>query len=502
LFGARRARVTFAAWVAFLLVVLSYVWFVSVGTWTHWPAPSAYHDMQAEAFLRGQLHLLREPEPDLMALEDPYDPAVRVSVHHLWDASLYNGRYYLYWGPVPALLEAPVKAAADVRVGDDVLVFVFLAGSMYWITRLLLRVWKDHFTQVPGWAVVACVLVAGWANPGPWMLNSPWVYEAAIAGGQMFLLMGIYALYPFLALSAGSTAGLMWAGASFALAVGTRASLAVAVGVVVLIVVLRTFVVRREGEPAPPAWRLAAFFLPLVLGALVLAGYNQSRFDSPFEFGQRYQLTSLNLQRIGSGVVSIRNVPPNLYNYLVNPVRTLPVFPYVKPFWGGKYMSAFRLPVPEDYYSRQITGLLVAAPFSLFSLTCIAHLRRRVRKQAALADRAGDGQGGEGMIWIEAVVLAVTLAGFVVAQLYVVASMRYLGDFMPGMMLLASIGLWRGLSDRRDRGAPAGWFGLLGALSMAWTAIAGLLLGITSSYARFEVLNPTLFDWLTRLFTP
>jgi hypothetical protein len=334
------------------------------------------------------------------------------------------------------------------------------------------------------------------------MLNSPWVYEAAIAGGQMFLLMGIYALYPTLAFSTGGPGRLAWAGASFALAVGTRASLAVAVGVVVLIVVLRSFVVRREDEPARPAWRLAAFFLPLVLGALVLAGYNQSRFDSPFEFGHRYQLTSLNLQRIGSGVTSIRNVPPNLYNYLVNPARTLPVFPYVKPSWGGKYMSVFRLPVPEDYYSRQITGLLLAAPFSLFGLTCVAHLWRRVRKKAAPADKAGDGQGGEGTNWIEAVVLAVTLAGFVVALLYVVAAMRYLGDFMPGMMLLASIGLWRGLSDRRDRGVPAGWFGLLGALGMAWTGVAGLLLGITSSHARFEVLNPTLFDWLTRLFTP
>jgi hypothetical protein len=36
---------------------------------------------------------------------------------------------------------------------------------------------------------------------------------------------------------------------------------------------------------------------------------------------------------------------------------------------------------------------------------------------------------------------------------------------------------------------------------MAWTAVAGLLLGVTSYHARFEVLNPELFRKLTEWFT-
>jgi hypothetical protein len=320
LLGTRAARVSFATWVAFSVVALSYLWFASVGTWSHWPGTSAYQDLQAEAFLNGQTYLLRDPEPELLALDDPYDPAARVTVRHLWDASLFDGRYYLYWGPVPALLIAPVKAVAGVNVGDNVLVFLFSVGSLYWVARLLLRVWQDHLLQVPGWAVVGSILVAGWANPGPWMLNSPWVYEAAIVGGQMFLLMGIYALYPFVVLSAPGASRLLWAGVAFALAIGTRLSLAAAVAAASTVVFLRAYQQWRSGHLGRVTPGLAAFGLSLALGGAVLAGYNQARFGSPFEFGHRYQLTSPEPQEVGSQDYSPEHAP-NLYNYLVNPAH-------------------------------------------------------------------------------------------------------------------------------------------------------------------------------------
>ncbi|HMK07554.1 MAG TPA: hypothetical protein VK449_00835, partial [Anaerolineales bacterium] len=375
LFGSRRAAAVTGCWLAFLLVSLTYLWFVSVGRWFSWPGTSAYHDMQAAAFLHGQTHLLIEPDAKLLALPDPYDPQARASVPHLWDASLYNGHYYLYWGPVPALLIAPVKALSGARVGDDVLVFLFLVGSLFWATRILSRTWAEHFPEVPAGLAVATVLTVGWVNPLPWMLNSPWIYESAIAGGQFFLLMGVNALIPFLDESGGRPRDLLWAGASLALAVGTRSSLAPAVVVVAAIVAYR--LVRRGPFDRRKAVSLAAFAVPLVVGALALGAYNQVRFGSPTEFGQRYQLTSLDLQESEVHSASIRNLPPNLYNYLVNPVRLLRVFPYLKPHWGGTGMSVLHIHAPPGYYSRQVAGLLLVVPFSLYALAAAAGLWRR-----------------------------------------------------------------------------------------------------------------------------
>jgi hypothetical protein len=499
-FGTHRARISFASWLAFALVSLSYVWFVSVGTWVRWPGTSAYHDLQAEAFLQGQTHLLLEPPAELLALPDPYDPSARSGLTYLWDASLYRGRYYIYWGPVPALLLVPVKALADVRVGDDVLVLAFSVGTLFWATRILTRLWRDSFPEVPGWALVGSVLIVGWANPATWLLNSPWVYESAIAGGQFFLVMGLAALVSVLQAGSARPFNLIWAGISLALAVGTRFSLAAPVAVVTLIVLLRFFL-----PPIPSGRRLSsalALLLPLVLGAAALAGYNVVRFGSATELGHSYQLTSLNLEEAGLSTTSLGNIPPNLYNYLLNPVRRLAVFPYVKPRWGGTYMSVLRLPVPEAYYSRQITGLLWAAPFAFFSLTGIVGLWKRFARVPGRTARMKEAiLSSDGSGWIRAAVLGSSLAGFAIVQLYLVGSMRYQADFIPTMMLAATIGFWGGLRARRRAGKSDSVFALAGLASMMWTVAAGLLLGITSYHARFEKLNPDLFRWLTDVFT-
>src|SRR4051794_28481271 len=41
-----------------------------------WPTPSysAYYSRQADAFLKGQTHLILQPRPELLSLPDPYDP--------------------------------------------------------------------------------------------------------------------------------------------------------------------------------------------------------------------------------------------------------------------------------------------------------------------------------------------------------------------------------------------------------------------------------------------
>jgi hypothetical protein len=502
-FGTRPARVSCAAWAAFVLVSLSYLWFVSVGTWVRWPGTSAYQDMQAEAFLHGQTHLLLEPPPGLLALKDPYDPEMRAGLPYLWDASLYQDRYYLYWGPVPALLLVPVKAVFDVRVRDNVLVFVFSLGTIFWGARLIIRSWRDLFQEIPGWAVVGAVLSLGWANPAPWTLSSTGVYEAVIVGGQFFLLMGVNALYSFLALGRGRVRDFIWAGVSFSMAVATRFTLVAAAGAVTAIVLLRLFAARNLHVRAEKVALGASFLLPLVLAAVGLGIYNYSRFGSPFELGHRYQLTSLDLMAGDVVSMSIRNVPPNLYNYLINPVRRLAVFPYIKPHWGGFHMSVLRIPFPPGYYSRQIAGVLLVAPFSLFALG----LAWRVWK---LPQRRRDGALGRQVVgrfldregW-----LGLALAGIVAVQSavvlgYVVAAMRYQGDFMSSLILVSTLGLWGGLADRIRRGGSVAGYGLLGFALMAWTSIAGLLLGVTGAFARFEKINPDLFQWLTSFFTP
>ena len=57
-----------------------------------------HYEYLAEGFLRGHTYLSVDPAPELSLLADPYDPSAN-EPYRLWDASLYQGRYYLITGP-------------------------------------------------------------------------------------------------------------------------------------------------------------------------------------------------------------------------------------------------------------------------------------------------------------------------------------------------------------------------------------------------------------------
>lgn len=84
-----------------IIVFLIYVWFGSSGKWTTWKSSTFYYDIQARGFLNSDLHLPIEPDPQLLTLLNPYDPSARAGIETPVDISLYNGKYYMYWGLFP-----------------------------------------------------------------------------------------------------------------------------------------------------------------------------------------------------------------------------------------------------------------------------------------------------------------------------------------------------------------------------------------------------------------
>ena len=125
------------------LIILFYLWLVSLGLWKDFPLSTNYYDLQATAFHDGQLSLEVEPDPSLLALENPYEPANRENISVLWDATLYKGKYYLYWGPAPAFLLALVKFVFTREIGDNILTFLFLAGTFIFLVLIIYDVWKN-----------------------------------------------------------------------------------------------------------------------------------------------------------------------------------------------------------------------------------------------------------------------------------------------------------------------------------------------------------------------
>jgi hypothetical protein len=470
------------------LVLVTYLWLVSVGYWKDWPATTDYYHRLALAFRQGQVYLPDQPDPALLDLQDPYDPEMRGSVPVIWDLSLFNGKYYLYWGPTPALVLAVLYTLLPGPIGDAQLVFGFVSGIFILNVLILTHVRQQFYPRLPAWAFCLAVLVMGMANPLPWLLNRPAVYEAAIASGQFFLLGGIVFFFTASSQPKPSPWRLAAAGACWIGAVGARTSLVFAVWLLVVLAVLA--VILSKARVYRIRQRLLAVFclgLPLALGALGIGWYNWARFGSPLDFGHRYQITGMDLNHIYDQVFSLANMLPNLHNYLLNPFTRLEVFPFIKPDWGGKGMLLM-LPTPPNYYSEQITGLLPGVPFVLFALLPLVWLVRgspgiRPHLRRVIISLAG----------------AFFLA-FIFNLGYLVVTMRYLADFLPCLLLLAVVGFWQAHHSLVRRPFWQGVIALLGIYLAFSTLRVGFLLAVTGYQARFENLNPALFDQLTRFF--
>ena len=182
---------------------------------------------------------------------NPFDPSM--FNYWVWDASLHKDHIYFYWGPLPALVLAALKSALswNFTVGDQYFVFFFYTMHLIAGTLLLTRMARRAFPELPFAFLVLGVLVFAYASPTPFIVATPGIYQAAIIGGQAFLLMGM--VFAVDALWEANTqpparTRMLAAGCLWGLGIATRISLVLPVP---LIIVMTSFLIARAGRAVP-----------------------------------------------------------------------------------------------------------------------------------------------------------------------------------------------------------------------------------------------------------
>jgi hypothetical protein len=496
--GQSLGRIVLTTLPAILLILVCYVWLTSIGTWTTWPARSSYYDMLASAFRHGQLFLELKPDPVLLSLPNVYDPAQRQDLPYLPDASLYQGRYYLYFGPVPALILVVAGAIVPGVISDEVLVFAFTCGILLVLCLLMIKIWGRFFPRVPPWMVGCSILLVGLISPSGWMLgNRAAVHDTAIAGGQVFFLAGLCAALEAFAGESVRRSRAIAAGVFWAASLGCRITQIVPIAFMLVLIVVT--ILRKQGQAARFSKSLdpmLPFLLPVALGLAGLAWYNWARFGSVFETGIRYQLALLYIQGHWQELFSIRYAPQNLYNYILNPPKLRYNFPYVWPQQGflRPITSAFAL--PGLYYAEEMTGLVYTAPFLAFTLVALI---RPGRSEATGSFKLSQ---PDLLTWLKVALAGSFVCGFAFTLLFFWASERYLFDFIPSALLLGVIGLWQSSETLSSR--PRGHTALiLLALGLILASIGiSSLLAVALNSDGFRQLDPLLWRQLNNLFRP
>ncbi|MCW2985755.1 MAG: hypothetical protein JWR63_3325 [Conexibacter sp.] len=464
----------------FALVAAFYAWIIgtSIEGFDHNPAYGGAYGHLADAFVHGQLNLRVSPPDGLLALPDPYDPAANDPFRGqgFQDLILYNGKVYIYWGPVPALLLfVPLQLLGGFMVEGLATLLVCFGGFVFSV--LTLRFLARRFLpRTPGWALWAGMIALAVCNVVPFILRRAGHSEVAIGSGLCF---GFLAIWLFVTGWYGDqVSARRLAGASLALglAIGSRMSWVV-LAVVPVAVVLWLWRADRRADRA----RLTAALLgPLAACGSLLMLYNLARFGSPVELGAKYQLAGVNQAEYAPFTFGF--LKPGLFYYLLEPPRLEPLFPFVAlgppPLYPGD--------LPHGYIRAEPTaGLLPTTPFLLILALLPAAWRRwepRLRRIVLTVAALGLG------------ILALT-AGALWST-----TERYVVDFMTFLLVAALLVWFTALSSERRR--PRRIAAVAGGAALSWSVLYAVAVSFIGYGMPMAITKPSSWARLESAFSP
>jgi hypothetical protein len=481
-----------------LLIVIeaSYVYLITAGTITTWSTWNTNYDLIAEGFRAGHLYIPVAPPPELLAKPNPFD----WSNYNLWflDATLYKSHYYLYWGPLPALVLLAVKVTLRITttIGDQYVVFasytLFLIVGALFIARMTRRL----FPELPPRMALLAIAAFAYVTPTTFMLATPGIYQAAIAAAQFFLLFGLLPAFDVVWHASEASPRrrlLLAAGCCWAASIACRVTAVLPAAAFVLLTAC------FSSTPVSGRWRRTAasatwMSAPIAATILALGAYNKARFDSWFEIGVKYQLN------VFPFITSKAFLPLNLFSYLFRPVGLACRFPFVsalydidsRGFWRGVHF-------PPGYTTHEPqAGLFLTAPWTVLSVVALvlvgrAIIRwRRAGGRPFIADRRARSE-----IWC---VGSFAALAFLMPLAFITGfgtTMRYVADFSTGVLLLGVWGGWSLLAGVRRPWTRRAVLALLVALAAA-TVTIGLLLGFQGYDEMFKWHNHDLYELLRR----
>ena len=493
-FASKTNQINLLATISILLVLFAYFWFGSFGLLNHLPTITAYYDKLATAFSHGSLSLEEQPDPALLALENPFNRSKWIGIDVPTDYSLYDGKYYLYFGPIPAVLLTIAKLIGFGIKGDQYPAFGFISGIFVIQALLLVWIWKHHFLNLPSWLVPLAIFFVGFISPFPWILTRARFFEAASTGGQFFFLLGLYLLLISVANGNNSKWRLLLAGVSWVLAIGSKPTVVLPMGITVLMFLFleyKNYLQHKQFSRFIYPFGIA--LIPFVIGMSILGWYNWARFDSIFETGLRYQLAGPDIQGYYSSLFSPVYILPNLHNYILNKPILIEKFPLLNSTEGiGQSLLSF-ITLPPIYYTGKLTGILYSTPFVFFASILLITRKKKPEDIAIQTTDFG---------WMALLIFGVFLAEFIPFVSYFWVETRFFADFMPPLAILSMVGFWEGYELLRDKPVWRNIYATLGVGLMIFSIIMGISLGLAAHWEAFKEFNPDLWKAMYRNFQP
>lgn len=374
----------------------------------------------ADAFLAGQTYLLRTPSEEILSQPDPRRYAIEKGDARVDDLLLYKDRFYIFYGPVPALLLfAPFKYLTGEQMDSRFAAWLITTLGTIAAVALMMELAKRlAIENRPQQIFIAFMLAIGTFIPYQLKLGS--YYQVAIGSAYLFTALAFYALVRAFAQPSGNPKWLATASLCFGLAMGCRIHFGSA-GLLLLLIGLAI------GRASAWRWdcalwqRAVALALPFAACVAVLAVYNYARFDTPFSTGILYQ-------------ISFNIIPPiSVYNSLLN--AYLAFFHPIPLSWEFPFFHPYRCcPMPVPWWSASTVSPTQETAYGAFTnapFLCMLLLAPKLLRAAWQKDRL--------IGWVLICLLILSAVITLPSLIWVGVTMRYLVDFAPWLMVLAGL---------------------------------------------------------------
>ena len=350
-------KIILCIWVIFLIVIcvkameLSPIWNGQI------PMHRNQYEVMAESLLNGHLYMDISVSPELQMLENPYDPRLRMEreIDYKFDHAYYNGHYYMYFGIVPVLLVfAPFRLIFGRGIASYHATQLFTALiiiGLFCITGFLRRKFFPKMGSLP-----SALLSTAFSLASVWYFSdAPALYCTAISSAVCMMVWSFYFYFRAVYDDFSFNKRILFAigGAFFgALAFGCRPPVAIA-----NITALPLFIVfLKKNKPGSKEWRkILLIALPYIIIGALLMMYNYARFDDPFEFGQKYQLSNWDQKEFSllSGLGLIKQVN-GFIKMFIQTKDLSGVFPYVQHSGIFFEFPVFLIPVGVLLFSNSL----------------------------------------------------------------------------------------------------------------------------------------------------
>ena len=342
----------------------------------------AIYTYQAESFLKGHVWLDFTPPKYLSEMANPYDYNARLELARQTgesfklDFAFFDGKYYSYYGIVPALIfYVPFVALTGLHLNNSVPVLLMGVVFILFSFMLVYRLLKRCCPKVSLGIYFLLVLVFLFGTGAFYCAQTPHVYSVAFISAIMFT---VTALYFWITASDKhyednkmplSKARLLIGAIAMGLAIGSRPVF----GIYALLAFPLFYSEIRERLffSKKGIANTMCIVVPLLVIGSALLYYNKIRFGSFFDFGNTYNLSEMDLQNRHPG---IRRLWLGIFEYLFQPMKISGRFPYVESIYDYQNRST-------DYMGYMFFDPVYGGYFALCPVCLCVVFIRKFRKQ-------------------------------------------------------------------------------------------------------------------------